>query len=210
MHLYLIRHGESFVNLEDWERGYVDVGLTNLGQAQAAALAAWLPDHLPAVDALYSSTLKRAKETAAPLSQAYDHPPQEDDRLREIGTVFWDHTPWRDDNAAHEFAGFWGTARPFTPTTVIPNPGESWMHFKIRVGAFIEDIVERHRKQTVVVVCHGGVIDAAFDHIYNVGPWRRCETWTSNTGVTYFEYIEHPGREVWRLYYYNRLDHLNK
>lgn len=208
MHLYLIRHGESFVNLEDWEHGYLDVGLTDLGQTQVAALAAWFPDHLPAVDALYSSTLKRAKETAAPLSQAYDHPLREDDRLREIGTAFLDHTPWRDGEIAHEFAGFWGTARPFTPTTVIPDPGESWMHFKVRVGAFIEDIVERHRGQTVLVVCHGGVIDAIFDHIYNVGPWRRCETWTSNTGVTYFEYIEHPGREVWRMYYYNRLNHL--
>jgi probable phosphoglycerate mutase len=82
------------------------------------------------------------------------------------------------------------------------------MHFRIRVGAFIEEIAERHRGQTVVVVCHGGVMDVIFDHIFNVGPWRRCEVWTDNTGLTYFEYVGHPGREVWRLHYFNRLDHL--
>lgn len=47
MHLYLIRHGQSFVNLEDWSGGNQDVGLTELGQRQAAALAAWLPARLP-------------------------------------------------------------------------------------------------------------------------------------------------------------------
>ncbi len=209
MHLYLIRHGESFVNLEDWEHGYIDVGLTELGQKQAAALGQWLPSHLPKIDVLYTSTLKRAMETTEPLSEAYGMESVKEDRIREIGTTLLDHSPWTwDDDEPHEFAGFWGTARPFTPTTVIPDPGESWMHFKIRVGAAIETIIENHHNQTVVVVCHGGVIDAAFDHIFNVGPWRRCETWTSNTGVTYFEYVEHPGREVWRLHYYNRLDHL--
>jgi probable phosphoglycerate mutase len=208
VHLYFIRHGQSYINLEEWDKGFIDTALTDLGQQQAAALAAWLPDHLPTVDALYTSTLKRALETATPLGQIYGLPLQKDDRLREVGTTLWDHSPWGDEETPHEFANFWGTARPFTPTTVIPDPGESWMHFKIRVGAFIEDIIERHRGQIVLVICHGGVIDAAFDHIFNVGPWRRCETWTSNTSLTYFEYIEHPGREVWRLYYYNRVEHL--
>jgi probable phosphoglycerate mutase len=32
--------------------------------------------------------------------------------------------------------------------------------------------------------------------------------WTHNTGVTHFEYVEHPGREVWRLHSHDRIDHL--
>ena len=60
MHLYLIRHGQSFVNLREWDKGNVDVGLTPLGQRQAAALAGWLPSVIPTVDALYASTMLRA------------------------------------------------------------------------------------------------------------------------------------------------------
>ena len=55
------------------------------------------------------------------------------------------------------------------------------------------EIVAAHRRQRVLVVCHGGVIEFAFDHIFNIGPWRRCEVWTHNTGVTHFEYVEHLG-----------------
>jgi probable phosphoglycerate mutase len=78
----------------------------------------------------------------------------------------------------------------------------------VRVGLFIEQIVGRHRDQIVAVVCHGGVFDCVFDHVFNVGPWRRTEIWTHNTGVTHFEYIAHPGREVWRLHFHNRTEHL--
>ena len=66
----------------------------------------------------------------------------------------------------------------------------------------------RHRGETILVVCHGGVVEAAFGHIFNIGPWQRCEVWTTNTGITHFEYVEHPGRETWRLHSHNRTDHL--
>ena len=52
MQLYMIRHGQSYVNLKDWEGGNVDAGLTELGQQQAAALAEWLPTELEQIDVL--------------------------------------------------------------------------------------------------------------------------------------------------------------
>jgi probable phosphoglycerate mutase len=75
------------------------------------------------------------------------------------------------------------------------------------VGILIEELIEKHVGQNILLVCHGGVIDGAFDHIFNVGPWRRCEVWNNNTGVTCFEHIDHPDRETWRLHYFNRVDH---
>ena len=71
MHLYLVRHAQSFVNLEDWEGGNIDTGLTERGQQEAKALAQWLPTHLPVVDAFYCSTLQRARETALFLTAVY-------------------------------------------------------------------------------------------------------------------------------------------
>ena len=207
MHLYLIRHGESYVNLPDWDGGNMDTGLTALGQRQAAALADWLPGHLPTIDALYTSTMRRALETTAYLSQVYPNQVYKDDRLREIGNNRLDHVPWSEDEMPREFAGFWSTERPFT-SPVLKEGGENLMHFRTRAGSFLAEALTRHRDQIIVAVCHGGIIDATFDNIFNIGPWRQCEIWSRNTSLTYFEYVAHPGRERWRLHYQNRIEHL--
>ncbi|MFZ1627548.1 MAG: histidine phosphatase family protein, partial [Anaerolineae bacterium] len=198
----MIRHGQSLVNLEGWNQGNTDEGLTDLGQRQAAALAHWLPTKLPTMDILYCSTMRRALETAAPLCAAYNITLQREDRLREVGNNRLDHSPYPNDDLPRDYADYWGSERPFNSITPAMGEGESWMHFRTRVGSFLEEIVQRHRQQTVVAVCHGGVVEAAFDHIFNVGPWRRCEVWLRNSGITQFEYVEHPRRETWRLHYH--------
>lgn len=208
MHLYLIRHGQSHVNLADWTGGNTDEGLTELGRRQAAALGTWLPTVVPSVDAIYCSTMRRARETVAPLAAAYDLEAHFDHRLREIGNNRFDHTPWPSNALPREFADYWASDRPFSPVALVEG-GESWMHFRTRVGLLMEELAERHFGGSVLVVCHGGVVEAAFDHIFNVGPWRRCEVWDHNTAVTHFEYVHRDGREVWRLHYHNRVDHLH-
>jgi probable phosphoglycerate mutase len=207
MQLYMIRHGQSYVNLPDWDKGNTDEGLTELGHQQAAALAKWLPARLLHIDGLYASTMKRARETVAPLAKAYGLPVQFDDRLREIGNNRLDHTPWPSDELP-EYSDYWGSERPFSSITPHYDNGESLMHSRVRVGMFIESLIERHRTQIVVAVCHGGVIEMAYDHVFNIGPWRRCEVWTKNTGITRFELVEHPARETWRLHYHSRAEHL--
>lgn len=209
MHLYLVRHGQSLINLETWDRGNIDVGLTDLGRQQVTALAQWLIHALPEIDALYSSTMRRARETAELLANAYRCAVGYDDRLREIGNNRSDHAPWPNDALPSEYADYWASERPFASIVPLVEGGETMMHFRTRVGMFIEKVVERHPGQVIVAVCHGGVIETAFDHVFNIGPWRRCEAWTSNTGVTCFEYVASPGREAWRLHYHNRLDHLH-
>jgi broad specificity phosphatase PhoE len=208
MNLYFIRHGQSFVNLKEWERGNIDVGLTVLGERQAVALGKWLPSCIPQVDAIYASTMARARETAAAAAAPYKIPVQFDDRLREVGNNRFDHVPFPSDALPTTFADYWGSERPFSPIVIHEDVGETLMHFRTRVGIFIEQVAAAHRQQTVLVVCHGGVVEAAFNHIFNVGPWGRCEVWDHNTAVTYFEYVGHPGRETWRLHYHNRIDHL--
>ncbi|MEZ4861595.1 MAG: histidine phosphatase family protein [Caldilineaceae bacterium] len=208
MHLYLIRHGQSYINLPDWQGKNADEALTALGQRQADALAAWLPQHIQPPDALYASTMRRARATAEQVARAYDCSIRFDDRLREVGTNRLDHTAWGEGELPDRYAEYWATARPFAPVVHPYEFSESYMHFRTRVGHFLEELIDQHRGQTVMAVCHGGVIDAAFDHVFNVGPWRRCEIWTHNTGLTYFEYMEHPGREAWRLHCHDRTDHL--
>lgn len=207
MNLIMIRHGQSYINLNEWEGGNSDTALTPLGQKQAAALAAWLPKKMPQIDAMYCSTMRRARETAEPLAAAYNMVYHYDDRLREVGNNRLDHTAWPSDDLP-DYSDFWGSERPFSSITPERELGESLMHFRVRVGSFIEELTEKHREQTIIAVCHGGVIEVAFDHVNNVGPWRRCEVWTKNTGITRFELVEHPLRETWRLHYHSRVEHL--
>jgi broad specificity phosphatase PhoE len=209
MHLYAIRHGQSYLNLPDWDGEDGDAPLSPLGEKQAETLAAWLPDHLPTVDAIYSSTLRRARGTAIPLGAAYKLEVIFDHRLREIGNNRIDHSPYPEGKTPtrSEWGAFWFTERPFSPVAVNDN-NETWMHMRIRVATFIEEMIQQRPGQTVIAVCHGGTIDAIFDYCFGVGPWRRCEINTDNTGITHFEYVAIPGREAWRLYHHNRIDHL--
>lgn len=208
MQLYLVRHGQSHVNLADWNNGNSDEGLTELGQRQAALMAAWLPTQVSHIDHIYCSTMLRARETVAPLLAVYDRPVHYDDRLREVGNNRLDGQPWPNDNLPREYADYWASERPFSPVTPIIDGGETFMHFRIRVGLFVEMLVERHPQEVVLAVSHGGVIETIFDHVFNIGPWRRCEVWNKNTGVTHFEYVAHPQRETWRLHFHNHTEHL--
>jgi probable phosphoglycerate mutase len=152
--------------------------------------------------------MRRARETVQCIASAYGLPVVFDDRLREIGNNRFDHSPWPNESLPTLFAEYWASARPFSPVVMQEELGETYMHFRTRVGLFIEQLVAAHREQTVLVVCHGGVVEACFDHIFNIGPWRRCEVWDHNTAISHFEYVEHPGREVWRLHAHNRTEHL--
>jgi probable phosphoglycerate mutase len=207
MNLYMIRHGQSYVNLKDWDKGNRDEGLTELGQVQAAALAEWMPGEIAELDAIYCSTMHRARETAGPLAKAYGLPLYFDDRLREVGNNRLDHTAWPSEDLP-EYSDFWGSERPFSSITPERAMGESLMHFRVRVGNFIEEMVEQYHDKTIAAVCHGGVIEITFDHIFNVGPWRRCEVWSKNTAISHFELVEHPLRETWRLHFHSRTEHL--
>jgi len=208
LHLLLARHGQSYVNLDDWEDGYIDIGLTPLGQQQAERLGQWVAGNLR-VDALYTSTMARSLETAAYLSQATGMAAQPDDRLREFGNCYADGTAVPPEAMPIQYADFWGTERPHTR---ISAQGESWILFRARVGGFLDDVIETYGHQepetTVIVVCHGGVIDVAFDCIYNVGIQRQVEVLVHNTGIVHWEYRPDSVRESWRLHAHGLVHHL--
>lgn len=210
MHLFLVRHGESYVNLADWDGGWLDTGLTDLGKRQAEAVAQWLHEHV-AIDALYTSTMARARDTAAYLTAVTGLDAVPDDRLREFGNCYADGRPIPLDNgnAISYPDDWWGTERP---NTRISTDGESWMLFRVRVSAFISEIVEKYRARepqaAVVVVCHGGVIEAAFDHVFNIGEQRSIAIWIHNTGIMHLEYRGPSERDMWRLHAHNMAFHL--
>lgn len=207
MHMLLIRHAQSYVNLDDWDQGFIDTGLTPLGEQQAEHLAKWMSEHIT-LTTLYTSTMARTLETAARVEAACRLVAQRDDRLREFGNCYADGSAIPPEAMPIQYAEFWGTERPYTPI----QPGrESWLLFRARVGSFVDDLLAaygRDAQTTVAVICHGGVVDAVFDYVFNVGPHRRVEIWSHNTGIVHWEYLPEPGREPWRLHAHGMVHHL--
>lgn len=221
MHIYLVRHGQSHVNLTDLTASHRNEPLTDVGRAQAAAVATYLADTLQ-VDRLIASSVQRAAETAAAIAESLGLPVEPDDRIREIGTVHPDGSPVEDAQLQPYLPEMWGTLRPYEPVTV---GGESWMQLRSRVGSFIESLLpipprgvsrtmqhladaESHADHVVVVVCHAGVIEAFFEYVFEKGPWSVVAVETSNTGITHLEFLPSENRPDWRLHCHNRIVHL--
>jgi probable phosphoglycerate mutase len=211
MKLYLVRHGESKVNIPDSQpkrREELDAGLTELGHKQAAILADWMIQEVPHINALYSSTLKRAMETAQFLAQVYNCQIFPDDRLREIGNNRIDHSPLPNDALPQNYTHLSLYQFPFSPIAPDEDNAESFMHFRTRVGLFLEALLNQHEGQTVIVVGHGGTVNAICDLVFNIGSYRRCDVRCAYTSVSHFQYMGLSERETWRITYLGRTDHL--
>jgi len=147
--LVLVRHALP-VRVDEGEvDGPADPHLAPAGRAQAEALAAWLTaEHL---DAIWSSPMRRARETAAPLADALGLPVRVDERLAEYDRHATSYIPLEELKAA-------GDPR----WNEVPERPEE---FQSHVVAAMEDIVATHPRQRVAVVCHGGVINAYAAHV---------------------------------------------
>ena len=205
--LYLIRHGESVPNVTPIIGGMRgDAGLTARGREQAQLLEKRLREEELHADQLYASTLPRALQTADYVARALDLPVQPNDELHELRPGEADGLTvdqWRER--------YW--PRPpavrdgFTP---LAPGGESWVTFLARAGAAIAALVDRHPGETVVAVCHGGVIEASFYLAFGLGGSAdRVSFAVLNTSITRWRHRRGPnGRREWTAVTLNDAGHL--
>jgi broad specificity phosphatase PhoE len=202
--LYLIRHGESVPNVEPVIGGpQGDAGLTDRGHEQARLLEKRLREEQLRADRLYASTLPRARETAEYVARALALPVQYTDELQELRPGAADGMAvdeWRERFGAAEDDPF----RAFAPG------GESWAGFLVRVGAALTDLVDRHPDETVVAVCHGGVVEASFALVFGLGASsERVHFATLNTSITRWRHERGAdGRRRWSFVTFNDAGHL--
>lgn len=153
----LIRHAHNdWVNnrLAGWTPG---VHLSAQGQEEAQALAKRLATHR--LDAVYSSPLERAQETAACLVRERDLAVQV---LDEVGEVRYGDWTGRELKALRKDP-LWATVQQFPSLVRFPG-GESLVEVQARVVAAVDSLRARHPDQVVAVVSHGDVIKAAVAH----------------------------------------------
>ena len=135
--IYLVQHGDK-------ERSPGDPGLTELGRRQAAVTARWLRGK--GLEALYSSPLRRARETAEPVGAATGLAVRLDSRLRE--RLNWDGT-----QAFDAFLAEWD--RSTEDRDLVLSNGESSRSAGERLRLFLAGLAGG--SGPVAVVSHGGV-----------------------------------------------------
>jgi broad specificity phosphatase PhoE len=158
--IYLIRHGETEWNREGRWQGHSDVPLNAAGQQQALRLARRLADEGARFDALYSSDLSRAWETAVAVGGALGLRPSASPALREIDLGLWAGKTRAD--IAREYADEW---RKLLHNEDFPRGGgETYANFQARVLEWLNRAAETHAGGKICVVTHGGWIRAAILH----------------------------------------------
>lgn len=103
--ILLVRHGQSEANLSNTFAGHSGYSLTPLGREQAARTAEYIKKTYP-VDAVFSSDLPRAFQTAEYTARAFDLPVVTDAHFREIFAGKWEGVPFDrlETEYAEEFA----------------------------------------------------------------------------------------------------------
>lgn len=148
----LVRHGETAWNRAGRYQGCRDIPLSAAGLGQARGLAralAWRR-----VDAVYTSPLRRAVETAAAVAGRCRCPLRVEPGLREIC-----HGAWEGLTVAEVAARFPGSLTRWRrrPAAARMPRGESLGEVAARVGRALGWIAARHAGGTVCVVTHGVV-----------------------------------------------------
>lgn len=145
----ILRHGQSEANLAGIYAAHVDTPLSELGRKQAEQVGIYLKD--TPIDAIYSSDLQRAHDTAAPTAENHNLSITDRKELREINGGEWEGKPFAHliEEYPEEY-GLWlsdiGKSRPVG--------GESVAEVAKRMLAELSRIAALHPEQTVLIATH--------------------------------------------------------
>ncbi len=180
--ILFVRHGETDANAAGIWQGWSDTHLNAVGRAQAIAVARRLADEEGHIDALYTSPLRRALETAKIIEEhlSLDAQPVED--LKEIH--FGDIEGLSVEAMARRFPAVHTRWQDKGDTTFQWPGGERRGDFFERAAAACRRICRRHQEEKVVIAAHGGTIRACLADLL---PEELGEWWTytlDNAGLT--------------------------
>lgn len=153
-----IRHGETAWNVDARIQGHLDIPLNDTGLWQAARTGAALAEE--AVDAIYSSDLQRALRTAEAVAARVGVAVRPDTGLRERcfgsfeGHTFQEIAAEQPDKALR-----W---RQRDPEFVPDGGGESLHMLRSRIQHTVDRLAAQHVGGQIVLVAHGGVMDALY------------------------------------------------
>jgi 2,3-bisphosphoglycerate-dependent phosphoglycerate mutase len=188
MKLIIIRHGESIADIMNVIEGRADFELTKRGLFQASLMSEYVKKNYN-VNRIYSSTLKRAKQTSEQLSSlitipiTYSKDLMEFDNgklaglSREVATILYPKKEGLQyDESMYEM--------------------ESLKSFNIRAQKVLNEIIENTGiDETIVIVSHGGLINQMYHSFLHNDLANQTHYPTGDTGVHLWE-IKNKQRTV--------------
>jgi broad specificity phosphatase PhoE len=168
--LFLARHGETIWNRTDRLQGQTDIELSQAGRRHAELLLTHLRQEQ--IDAIYTSTLRRAIETARPLAEHFGLPLLKRSELREIGFgVLEGKGPGDPDPAVREML----RKRLADKSGFVPPGGESYREVEGRVFPLIRELHRKHAGKTVLIVGHRAVNRVILGFVLGLSPREYVE-----------------------------------
>ena len=147
--IYLVRHGQTAWNKEEVFRGRTDIPLNETGLKEAAMAADYFrPLQL---DAIYSSPLARAWQTAQEIAKHHTLQVQPLSGLIDMSFGSWEGRPLKEvrENDRERYR-LWAEE----PHRVEFPGGETLEQVRARAMAALESTIEKHPEKTVVLVSH--------------------------------------------------------
>lgn len=200
--IYLIRHGECAGNREGLFRGRFDFPLNDVGLKQARWLAQELRE--VAFDAIYTSPLKRAWETAETLSAERGFEPEVQEGLNNIDLGEWEGKPKKEiaENFPREFR-LWRTE----PEKLAMEGAETLAQVQNRAVKVLVRLVGEHPGETIAVVTHRAVIKPLVAGILGL---PEPYFWKLHPETASYSVIEHTPERGFSLFMLNQTKHLEE
>jgi len=168
--LFLIRHGQTESNAEGRYQGSRDTELTETGLRQAYLAKKYLSN--VRLDAIYSSPMKRATDTARIIAEDTQLELKIRDNLKELNFGKWEGLKFEEINERYKKDYQAWLNDPYKNP---PTQGESFGKLQERAGDEIKKIVSENKDgSNVAVITHGGVILALLVDWLQIPPkcWR--------------------------------------
>jgi len=193
--IYLIRHAEAEGNIYRRAHGHYNGLVTERGYRQIERLRKRFEN--THIDAIYSSDLTRASETATALSEPHGLPINKTVMLREVNMGEWEDMAWGDIEYNYRAMN-----EKFEKDPGLWNIGgsESYEDVKARMYSFITEVAKRHNGETIALFSHGFAIRSLMCLFEGIDSNETSKMpYFDNTAVTYLTYkhnkfkVEHKG-----------------
>ena len=206
MKIILVRHGKTKSNDLKITQGWMDNKLTDLnneGFEQAKKVAERLREEK--IDMIYSSDLKRASRTAEEIAKHHRCKLIYDSRIREQSKGKYEgklnKEIWKDLEESGEDIREW-----------TPEGGESWRDVDKRVLDFLNDIGDKQKNQTILIISHGGPLATMSRYFHDDWDFdgeklmKSPKKSHSHRNASVSEYVFDKG--IWKIGKLNCVEHL--
>ena len=198
--VYLIRHGQTDWNIERKYQGQKDIPLNNNGKTQAFLVAERLSQEIQ-IDAIYSSDLMRARETAEEIAKRFNLEVRIHHGLRERNFGLLEGKKIEEIIQQHPGIHM-GNIETIGSFDIEP-----FQLVKNRIYMASMELVKRHIGESIVIVSHGAALNALL-HEISKGDEGSGKTRLTNTGISKVLY-NHTKKE-WEIIHINDDSHVNR